>query len=63
MIKAEYEAHWDCPLCKNRTDETDLSFIDFDNGEVLDIICQHDIDMGGDTFEECNHKYQVDLKG
>jgi hypothetical protein len=63
MVDAEYEAHWDCPKCGNRTDETEQEFIDFDNGEVFDVICLHDIDKGNADFEECKHEYQVNLRG
>jgi len=60
-IDAQYEPFWHCPKCENRTDDTDQDHIDYDNGEVLDIICKHDVDKGGLKCEPCNHEYSVNL--
>ena len=62
MIKAEYEAHWDCPKCEGLTYQSDDAHITFDNGEVLTVKCDHDVDNGGLDFEKCGHVYQVDLR-
>ena len=63
MIKAEYEAYWDCPKCGNLTTQIDDEHIDCDNGETLDIICKHDFDdKTSAELMVCNHEYQVDLR-
>lgn len=61
-VKAEYEAHWDCPKCGGLTTQIDDEHIDHDNGDSLNIICAHEVDEGGDDFVPCGHSYEVDLR-
>lgn len=61
-IKAEYEAYWHCPKCGGLTYQSDETPEWFDNGEVIDVVCGHEVDRGEYNVKQCCEKYTVDLR-
>ena len=60
----EWCASWECPSCKNDTDQTmNHEAIDEHDGPVIKVTCPHNIDNGDDSTPVCGHVYLVDLRG
>jgi len=42
LVKAEYEAYWECPKCENRVYERDIE--SYEAGEIVNVICSELVD-------------------
>ena len=60
IVKAEYEAYWDCPKCEQRVYEGDIE--DYEAGETVNVTCGELVDDGGLDLVPCGHVYRVDTK-
>jgi|LGVF01.2.fsa_nt_gb hypothetical protein len=60
LVKAEYEAYWECPKCENRVYECDVE--SYEAGEIVNVMCSELVDDGGLDLVPCGHVYQVDAR-
>jgi len=62
--EVEWCATWDCPACKQSTDQIlDHKSIEEWDGAIIKVTCHHDVDNGDHESPICKREYFVDLRG